>query len=145
MREERSHDTAPVAQPNKRVRCAVYVRVVFDASRGVESVRMQREAARAFLEERASYGWTCCGIYEDTGYSGATLERPELQRLLTAINAGSVDCVIVHTLDRLARMNDAFGQIAVLPRLNDVKVIVLSPKPFVAISGAQGRESNECR
>ena len=144
MKEERSHDATAVAQPKKPVRCAVYVRVVFDASRGAESVRIQREAAQAFLKKRAADGWVCSGIYEDIGYSGATLDRPELQRLLTAINAGTVDCIIVHTLDRLARMDDAFGKIVVLPRLYDVKVIALSPKPFVVISSAQGRESNVC-
>ena len=144
MKEDRSPAATPVVLPKNPVRCAVYIRALFGASRAAESVRIQREAAQAFLKKRAADGWVCSGIYEDIGYSGATLDRPELQRLLTAINAGTVDCIIVHTLDRLARMNDALGQIVVLPRLYDVNLIVLSPKPFVVISSAQGRESNVC-
>ena len=129
MREDRSHVTTPIAQTP--VRCAIYIRVNVGASWGAESARMQREAAQAFLRNRD--GWTCSGTYEDIGHSGATLQRPGLQRLLTAINAGVVDCVIVHTLDRLARMDDAFGKTVVLPRLRDIKVVALYPKPFVAI------------
>jgi DNA invertase Pin-like site-specific DNA recombinase len=68
------------------------------------------------------------------GYSGGTLDRPGIQRLLTEINAGSVDCVIVYTLDRLARMDSDFDNIVLLPRLYDVKVVALYPKPFVVVS-----------
>jgi Site-specific recombinases, DNA invertase Pin homologs len=41
--------------------------------------------------------------YDDGGISGATMERPALQRLLAAIQAGRVDVVVVYKVDRLTR------------------------------------------
>jgi site-specific DNA recombinase len=41
--------------------------------------------------------------FDDEGISGATLERPALQRLLSAVRAGAVGAVVVHRLDRLSR------------------------------------------
>ena len=41
--------------------------------------------------------------YDDGGFSGATLERPALRRLLADIEAGRVDVVVVYKIDRLSR------------------------------------------
>ena len=41
--------------------------------------------------------------YDDGGFSGATLERPALKRLLADIEAGRVDVVVVYKIDRLSR------------------------------------------
>ena len=41
--------------------------------------------------------------YDDGGFSGGTLERPALQRLLADIEAGRVDIVVVYKIDRLSR------------------------------------------
>jgi DNA invertase Pin-like site-specific DNA recombinase len=41
--------------------------------------------------------------YDDGGFSGGTLERPALKRLLAAIQAGKIDCVVVYKIDRLTR------------------------------------------
>jgi DNA invertase Pin-like site-specific DNA recombinase len=41
--------------------------------------------------------------FDDEGYSGATLERPALQRLLSLVRSDAVDRVVVHRLDRLSR------------------------------------------
>jgi len=134
MPQAQYHSATPNTLSRTSVRCAVYIRVNIGASWGAESIRMQREAAQAFFQNHAPDNWTCTATYEDIGYPDSTLQRPGLQRLLRAINAGTVDCVIVYTLDRLARMEEDFGKIVVLTRLYDVKVIALYPKPFVAIA-----------
>jgi site-specific DNA recombinase len=41
--------------------------------------------------------------YDDGGYSGGTLERPALRRLLADIEAGLIDVVVVYKIDRLSR------------------------------------------
>ena len=41
--------------------------------------------------------------FDDEGYSGSTLDRPALQRLLELIRSRGVDRVVVHRLDRLTR------------------------------------------
>ena len=143
MTEHRTLTATPAEQSPPPVRCAVYIRVNVGASWGTESVRMQREAAEAFLKAYAARGWTRVATFEDIGYSGGTLERPGLQRLLTAINAGTVDCVIVHTLDRLVRMYDDYARILVLPRMCDVKVVALCPEPMLVNSSTQRCESND--
>ena len=37
------------------------------------------------------------------GFSGASLERPALKRLLEEIETGAIDVVVVYKLDRLSR------------------------------------------
>jgi DNA invertase Pin-like site-specific DNA recombinase len=41
--------------------------------------------------------------YDDGGYSGGTLERPALKRLLLDIENGRIDVIVVHKIDRLSR------------------------------------------
>ncbi len=43
------------------------------------------------------------GIYEDAGYSGNTLERPGLQRLMRDAESGGIDAVLVVNRSRLFR------------------------------------------
>jgi site-specific DNA recombinase len=42
-------------------------------------------------------------VYDDGGFSGATLDRPALKQLLADMNAGRIDCVVVYKVDRLSR------------------------------------------
>ena len=41
--------------------------------------------------------------YDDGGFSGGTMERPALQRLLADIRHGLIDVVVVYKVDRLTR------------------------------------------
>ena len=84
----------------------MYTRKNIDAGRPGEfnSIRSQRKAIRAFIASRKRQGWACLPeAYEDIGQSAGTMNRPALQRLLTDMRAGTFDCVIVNSLDRLAR------------------------------------------
>ena len=45
------------------------------------------------------------------GFSGATMSRPALQRLLADITAGRVDIVVVYKIDRLTRSLADFAKI----------------------------------
>ena len=49
--------------------------------------------------------------YDDGGYSGGTLERPALQRLLADIRGSKVDVVVVYKIDRLTRSLLDFAKI----------------------------------
>lgn len=56
------------------------------------------------MASQKSEGWLLIpDRYDDGGFSGGTLERPALQRLLTDINAKLVDVVVVYKIDRLSR------------------------------------------
>jgi site-specific DNA recombinase len=49
--------------------------------------------------------------YDDGGISGATMERPALQRLLSDIDHGLIDVVVVYKIDRLTRSLTDFSRI----------------------------------
>ena len=49
--------------------------------------------------------------YDDGGYSGGTLQRPALQRLLDDIRGSKVDVVVVYKIDRLTRSLLDFAKI----------------------------------
>jgi len=99
---------------NARVRCAIYTRK--SSEEGLEqefnSLLAQREACEAFITSQRHEGWVCLRAgYDDGGFSGATMARPALQRLLADITAGRVDIVVVHKIDRLTRSLADFAKI----------------------------------
>ena len=93
-------------QTGRLLRCAIYTRK--STEEGLEqafnTLQAQREAAEAYVLSQRQASWVVVGEhYDDGGFSGATLERPAMQRLLAAIDAGDVDCVVVYKVDRLSR------------------------------------------
>ena len=87
-------------------RCAIYTRK--SSEEGLEqefnSLHAQREACEAFIKSQAGEGWRLIRAhYDDGGLSGATMERPALQRLMADIDKGLVDAVVVYKVDRLTR------------------------------------------
>jgi site-specific DNA recombinase len=99
---------------NAKVRCAIYTRK--SSEEGLEqefnSLQAQREACEAFINSQRQEGWMCLpAFYDDGGFSGATMARPALRRLLADITAGRVDIVIVYKIDRLTRSLADFAKI----------------------------------
>ena len=87
-------------------RCAVYTRKSTDEGLDMafNSLDAQREACEAYVASQRGEGWVLVADrYDDGGYSGGSLERPALKRLLADIQAGKVDCVVVYKIDRLTR------------------------------------------
>src|SRR5919199_650005 len=80
--------------PNRapaRLRCAIYTRK--SGEEGLEqdfnSLDAQREACEAFIASQKREGWALIGeMYDDGGFSGATVERPAFQRLLSDVSTG---------------------------------------------------------
>jgi site-specific DNA recombinase len=101
-----THTRTAKAAPISPLRCAIYTRKSTEEGLDQEfnSLDAQREAAEAYIHSQAHAGWTALpDRYDDGGYSGSNLERPALQRLLTDIRAGKIDCVLTHRVDRLSR------------------------------------------
>jgi DNA invertase Pin-like site-specific DNA recombinase len=99
---------------DKRVRCAIYTRK--SSEEGLEqsfnSLDAQREACRAYILSQKHEGWTALiSLYDDGGFSGGTMERPALQRLLADITAAKIDTVVVYKVDRLTRSLGDFSKI----------------------------------
>jgi site-specific DNA recombinase len=87
-------------------RCAVYTRKSHEdgLEQDFNSLDAQREACEAFIRSQAARGWELAsGHYDDGGFSGGTMERPALKRLLKDVDAGAVDTIVVYKIDRLSR------------------------------------------
>jgi site-specific DNA recombinase len=95
-------------------RCAIYTRKSCEEGLELEfnSLHAQRESAEAFIASQQHEGWVCLPEqYDDGGFSGGSLERPALNRLLEDIKAGRIDCVVVYKVDRLSRSLLDFSRI----------------------------------
>jgi site-specific DNA recombinase len=80
---------------------AIYARVSTDEqAKKMASIPNQIESLEKYC---ANQGLEIYGRYKDEGWSGATLDRPELQRLLSDARDNKFKMVLVHRTDRLAR------------------------------------------
>ncbi len=96
---------SPSTQPAV-IRCAIYTRKSTEEGldRDINSLSVQRQACEEYVRSRAAEGWQLVAEqYDDGGWSGATVKRPGFQRLLADVEAGRVQCVVVHRVDRLSR------------------------------------------
>jgi len=114
------------ATTNPRVRCAIYTRK--STEEGLEqefnSLDAQREAGEAYVTSQRHEGWTVMPQqYDDGGYSGGTIERPALERLLQAVENRRIDCVVVYKVDRLSRSLLDFARIMEVFERNDVSFV----------------------
>jgi site-specific DNA recombinase len=108
----------PVVAPSV-VRCAVYARQSVSEGNGESaSISVQREACEAFIAAHRAEGWVALSdTYVDQGISGATLQRPGMQRLLADVAADRVDAIITYKLDRVSRnLADFAALVAMLDR-----------------------------
>ena len=110
-------------------RCAIYTRK--SSEEGLEqdfnSLHAQREACEAFIKSQAGEGWRLFKpAYDDGGLSGATMERPALQRLLEDIRRRLIDVVVVYKVDRLTRSLADFAKMVELFDANGVSFVAVT-------------------
>lgn len=95
------------------IRCAIYTRKSTEDGLDQEfnSLDAQRDAAEAYIRSQQHEGWKALPQhYDDGGFSGGTMERPAIQRLMTDIEAGKVDMIVVYKVDRLSRSLHDFAK-----------------------------------
>ncbi|MEC8067263.1 MAG: recombinase family protein [Pseudomonadota bacterium] len=86
--------------------CAIYTRKSTDERLDMEfnTLDAQREACAAYILSQRSEGWTASKEhYDDGGFSGGSLDRPALNKLIADIKAGKVHVIVVYKIDRLTR------------------------------------------
>jgi DNA invertase Pin-like site-specific DNA recombinase len=101
----------------KLLRCAIYTRKSTEHNLDLEfnSLDAQREACEAYIKSQAHEGWRLIrDHYDDGGLSGASLDRPALQTLLSDLQAGKIDVVVVYKVDRLTRSLTDFAKLVEL-------------------------------
>src|SRR4051812_8477441 len=95
-----------MSEGGKLVRCAIYTRKSTDEGleQAFNTLQAQREAAEAYIQSQRQAGWTVVPQhFDDGGFTGASLDRPALKRLLATVEARTIDCVLVYKVDRLSR------------------------------------------
>ena len=65
-----------------------------------QSIQTQREMLTNYVSKQ---GWNIVDEYVDDGYSGTDFNRPDFKRLLSDIEIGRIDLLIVKDLSRLGR------------------------------------------
>lgn len=65
------------------------------------SISNQKELIMSFLESKPEIKVTSVRI--DDGYTGTNFERPEFQKMLEDVKAGTINCIIVKDLSRFGR------------------------------------------
>jgi len=117
---------SPPSKLTRKLRCAIYTRKSTEEGLDMEfnSLDAQREACEAYIASQKSEGWVeLADRYDDGGFSGGTLERPALRRLLADIEDGRVDVVVVYKIDRLSRSLMDFAKLVEVFDRNDVTFV----------------------
>jgi site-specific DNA recombinase len=108
------------------LRCAIYTRV--STENGLEqefnSLDNQREASEAYIKSQAHEGWKVIrDHYADGGFSGGSMDRPALAKLLDDVRVRKIDVIIVYKVDRLTRSLADFAKLVELFDEHDVSFI----------------------
>jgi len=83
------------------IKAAIYIRVsTQEQAEEGHSIPMQTERLKKYCEAK---GWLVASIYTDPGYSGSNILRPGLSKMISDINSGDINVVVVYKLDRLSR------------------------------------------
>jgi site-specific DNA recombinase len=99
----------------RTIRCAIYTRK--SSEEGLEqdfnSLAAQREACAAYIASQAHEGWRAIPEhFDDGGYSGGTMERPALKRLMDLVRERKIDVIVIYKIDRLTRSLPDFARLA---------------------------------
>ena len=107
-------------------RAAIYCRLSKDDDLDgtSASIENQRDMLEKFCEKQ---GWEVAAVYQDDGFTGLNMERPDLKRMLKAIERKQVNLVITKDLSRLGRNYLQTGQLIedFFPR-NGVRYIAMN-------------------
>src|ERR1700751_1700177 len=101
----------------RSLRSAIYTRLSSEQvlKQDFNSLDAQREACEAYIKSQAHEGWVLIrDRYDDGGFSGGSMERPALQRLLEHVRESRIDVVVVYKVDRLTRSLADFAKLVEL-------------------------------
>lgn len=116
------------------MRCGIYVRVSTDDQKdNGYSIDSQLRMIKEYCERN---NYIIVSTYNDAGYSGKDLMRPEMQRLLQDIKSKKIDKLVAIKVDRLTRNNfDGFWLLNYCEE-HDVKIeLILEPYDVSTANG----------
>jgi DNA invertase Pin-like site-specific DNA recombinase len=113
----RKSEAAILSATVRKLRCAIYTRKSTEEGldQDFNTLHAQRDACEAYVASQRAEGWVLVADgYDDGGYSGATLKRPALRRLIVDIERGLIQVVVVYKIDRLSRSLSDFVRLVEL-------------------------------
>lgn len=116
---------------------AVYSRKSKFTGKG-ESIENQIELCRQYI--RLNVGMDAAEkalVYEDEGFSGGNMERPQFKKMMADAEKGKFAAVVVYRLDRISRNIGDFAKL--IERLNELNVSFVSIKEQFDTSSPMGR------
>ena len=143
MSSRRRHPSSVVPQDGaakKVLRCAIYTRASSDGGleQDFNSLHAQREACEAYAVSQAREGWRLRpDPFDDGGFSGGSMERPALQRLLERMRRREIDVILVYKVDRLTRSLADFAKLVEL--FDDYEVSFVSITQSFNTTTSMGR------
>lgn len=107
--------------------CAIYTRQSRTRYGQLSSCEAQRAICTEMVHE---FDWNLSAeSFDDSGEPSESLDRPGLQRLITAIESGQVCRVIVYSIDRLTRkLSDLHQLSSLFERYNVLVSVVTDPR-----------------
>ena len=110
------------------LKCAIYTRVSTDNQAEVEfnSCKAQEEKIKSFIKSQENL--EIFNVYSDAGFTGANIERPAMQQMLSDIQQGKINLVISYKIDRLTRSPRDFYQLIELFEKHNVDFISVTER-----------------
>ena len=108
------------------LRVAIYARYSSDNQRDA-SIEDQVRICKVRAERE---GWSVCKIFADDAISGASLNRPYYQKLLSFIRSGAVDVVLSESLDRISRDQEHIAGFYKQASFARTRIVTLSEGEF---------------
>jgi DNA invertase Pin-like site-specific DNA recombinase len=108
------------------LKCATYTRKSSEEGldQSFNSLDAQRESCEAFIQSQRQEGWRILPTkYDDGGFSGGTMERPALKRLLEDVANRKINTIVVYKVDRLTRSLADFAKIVEILDKNGVSFV----------------------
>jgi site-specific DNA recombinase len=113
----------------RKISCAIDCRKSSEEGldQAFNSLHAQRESCLNYVRSQAHEGWIALDdTYHDPGFSGGTLERPALRRLLYDIEASKIDAVVCYRIDRLTRCLTDFARLVDIFERNKISLVSIT-------------------
>jgi len=119
------------------MRIAIYSRKSVDTGKG-ESIENQIGMCRDYIATRIPGSADAeIIVYEDEGFSGKSLDRPQFKRMLADCHRGGIDYIVCYRLDRISRSVSDFSSL--IEDLNERKIAFICIKEQFDTSTPMGR------
>ena len=114
-------------------KCALYIRVSTLHQADVEDGSLDTQEARIkgyidYENIKSETKWEIVDVYREEGKSAKNLNRPEFQRMMSAIENGEIDTIIIWKIDRLTRSLKDFSNLWEMFQEKGIQLISLNEK-----------------